>query len=50
MVTKTHMEGILCMALLADAWNHPLLLVGLERGNIMVRNVSQTAIHPAFCL
>eukprot|EP00521_Asterionellopsis_glacialis_P014436 CAMPEP_0195306570 /NCGR_PEP_ID=MMETSP0707-20130614/37266_1 /TAXON_ID=33640 /ORGANISM="Asterionellopsis glacialis, Strain CCMP134" /LENGTH=453 /DNA_ID=CAMNT_0040370789 /DNA_START=115 /DNA_END=1476 /DNA_ORIENTATION=- len=48
--TETHGAGVVTMALSADQKNHPILLVGLETGNIMVRNVMQTPNAPAFCL
>jgi WD40 repeat protein len=48
--SEAHGEGVVSMALSEDQNKNPLLLVGLERGNIMVRNVLQTAMAPAFCL
>eukprot|EP00592_Proboscia_alata_P006491 CAMPEP_0194357174 /NCGR_PEP_ID=MMETSP0174-20130528/4696_1 /TAXON_ID=216777 /ORGANISM="Proboscia alata, Strain PI-D3" /LENGTH=516 /DNA_ID=CAMNT_0039127081 /DNA_START=47 /DNA_END=1597 /DNA_ORIENTATION=+ len=44
-------RGVVCMAIAhTDAGNQPLLLCGLEHGNIMVRNLRQTPSTPAFCL
>mmetsp|Transcript_73 Transcript_73/g.149 ORF Transcript_73/g.149 Transcript_73/m.149 type:complete len:463 (+) Transcript_73:235-1623(+) len=48
--TESHGSGVVSMALSADQKNHPILLVGLESGNIMARNVMQTPNAPAFCL
>lgn len=48
--SESHGEGVVSMALSEDQNKNPLLLIGLERGNIMVRNVLQTQKAPAFCL
>jgi WD40 repeat protein len=48
--SETHGDGVVSMALAADQHSNPILLIGLESGNIMCRNVVQTAKTPAFCL
>ena len=48
--SETHGDGVVSMALAADQQSNPILLIGLESGNIMCRNVVQTAKTPAFCL
>jgi WD40 repeat protein len=48
--SETHGDGVVSMALAADQKNNPILLVGLESGAIMGRNVVQTPKTPAFCL
>lgn len=50
MASETHGDGVISMALSSDLKGNPLLLVGLERGNIFVRSVLQTPSTPAFCL
>mmetsp|Transcript_8044 Transcript_8044/g.14623 ORF Transcript_8044/g.14623 Transcript_8044/m.14623 type:complete len:425 (-) Transcript_8044:120-1394(-) len=48
--SEAHGEGVVCMALATDLQQNPILLIGLESGNIMCRNVVQTPKTPAFCL
>ena len=48
--SESHGDGVVCMALVADQKANPVLLVGLENGKIMARNVLQTPKTPAFCL
>lgn len=48
--SEAHGEGVVSMALSEDQNKNPIILIGLERGNIMVRNVLQTQKAPAFCL
>ena len=52
MFSEGHGQGIVSMALSADVKNNPLLLVGLESGDIMIRSILQSASGqtPAFCL
>ena len=52
MFSEGHGQGIVSMALSADIKNNPLLLVGLESGDIMIRSILQSASGqtPAFCL
>lgn len=50
MFSEGHGQGVVSMALSADLQNNPLLLVGLESGDIMVRSILQTPKAPAFCL
>lgn len=50
MASELHGDGVDSMALAADNKGHPILLVGLESGSIMGRNVVQTPKTPAFCL
>ena len=50
MATEPHGMGVVCMALSADIKGNPLLLCGLENGDIMVRSILQTPTTPAFCL
>mmetsp|Transcript_2540 Transcript_2540/g.5843 ORF Transcript_2540/g.5843 Transcript_2540/m.5843 type:complete len:271 (-) Transcript_2540:73-885(-) len=50
MVTESHGQGVVSMALSSDLHSNPLLLVGLVNGDIMVRSLLQTAKAPAFCL
>jgi len=47
---EAHGEGVFCMAMGSDPKGAPLLLVGMESGNIMVRNILQTPNMPAFAL
>jgi Zinc finger C-x8-C-x5-C-x3-H type (and similar)/WD domain, G-beta repeat len=48
--SEAHDEGVVTMSLAKDAAGHELLLIGLESGNIMCRNLVQTAKAPAFQL
>lgn len=48
--SESHGEGIVCMSIAADATGNQILLIGLESGNIMVRNIIQTPKMPAFTL
>jgi len=48
--SESHGEGVVSMSLAKDAQNNELLLIGLESGNIMCRNLVQTARTPAFQL
>lgn len=48
--SEQHGEGVICMSMGSDLKGSPLLLVGLESGNIMVRNILQTPNMPAFGL
>lgn len=41
-------QGVICMAIGHDTQQHPILLLGLENGDIMGRNLIQTAKSPAF--
>lgn len=50
MFSEGHGQGVTSMALSSDLKQNPLLLVGLEGGDIMVRSVLATATSPAFCL
>jgi WD40 repeat protein len=52
MFSESHGQGIVSMALSADTQNNPLLLVGLESGDIMIRSILQSPSGntPAFCL
>lgn len=50
MFSEGHGQGVVSLALGADLKNNPLLLVGLESGDIMVRSILQTPNAPAFCL
>lgn len=47
---EQHGEGVVCMSMAADLKGAPLLLIGLESGNIMCRNVLQSGTMPAFGL
>jgi WD40 repeat protein len=46
--SETHGEGVVCMAIVRDATNTELVMVGLESGNIVCRNLVQTAKARAF--
>ena len=48
--SEQHGEGVICMSMGSDLKNNPLLLIGLESGIIMVRNILQTPNMPAFGL
>jgi WD40 repeat protein len=48
--SESHGNGVVSMALATDQKNNPILLVGLESGDIMGRSVVQTPKTPAFCL
>jgi len=48
--SETHGQGVVSISLVNDASNRPLLMCGLENGNIMIRSVLQTQKTPAFCL
>lgn len=48
--SENHNDGVVSMTLAKDTKNNPILLLGLEHGNIMCRNLVQTAKTPAFCL
>jgi WD40 repeat protein len=47
---EDHGEGVVCMSMATDLKGNPLLLIGLESGNIMVRNILQAGNMPAFGL
>jgi WD40 repeat protein len=47
---ESHGDGVICLALSADLKGNPILLVGVEKGDIVVRNVLQTPNAPGFCL
>lgn len=49
-MSESHGQGVVCMALSFDINGTPILLCGLEGGNIMIRNVLQTPETPAFRL
>jgi WD40 repeat protein len=47
--SEGHGEGVMCISMAADSNGKPLLLVGLESGNIMARNLEPTPkIQQAF--
>ena len=47
--TESHGEGVVCMNMIADPNGKPCLLLGLESGNLMVRNLEPTPkIQQAF--
>jgi WD40 repeat protein len=48
--SEDHGEGVVCMSLAMDSQGNELLLIGLESGGIMCRNLVQTAKAPAFQL
>jgi WD40 repeat protein len=48
--SEDHQTGVVSMALSKDLAGNPILLIGLDSGNIMVRNLIQTAKAPAFSL
>eukprot|EP00586_Coscinodiscus_wailesii_P012384 CAMPEP_0172508652 /NCGR_PEP_ID=MMETSP1066-20121228/213586_1 /TAXON_ID=671091 /ORGANISM="Coscinodiscus wailesii, Strain CCMP2513" /LENGTH=285 /DNA_ID=CAMNT_0013286721 /DNA_START=489 /DNA_END=1346 /DNA_ORIENTATION=+ len=48
--SENHGQGVVCIALTTDPSGKPLLLCGLEWGNIMIRNVVQTPDVPPFRL
>ena len=48
--SEDHQAGVVSMALSQDLASHPILLIGLDSGNIMVRNLVQTPKAPAFTL
>ena len=49
--SESHGEGVVCMTLAKDVSGNQILLIGLESGNIMARNLVQTPKMPAFtCL
>ena len=50
MFSEGHGQGVVSLALSADLKGNPLLLAGLESGDIMIRSVLQTASTPPFCL
>jgi len=50
MIYEDHHAGVVSMAISKDLSNNPILLVGLDSGNIMIRNLVQTAKAPAFAL
>jgi len=50
LASEQHGEGVICMSMGSDLKGAPLLLIGLESGNIMVRNILQTPNMPAFGL
>ena len=50
LASEQHGEGVLCMSMGSDLKGAPLLLLGLESGIIMVRNILQTPNMPAFGL
>ena len=50
MVTESHGEGIVTMALATTQANKQVLLVGLESGTIACRNIIQTANAAAFSM
>mmetsp|Transcript_8545 Transcript_8545/g.13164 ORF Transcript_8545/g.13164 Transcript_8545/m.13164 type:complete len:438 (+) Transcript_8545:151-1464(+) len=48
--SEDHMAGVVSMALSKDISGNPILIIGLDSGNIMVRNLAQTPKAPAFAL
>ena len=48
--SEDHQDGVVSMATSQDLANNPILLIGLESGHIMVRNLMQTSKAPAFSL
>lgn len=50
MASEPHGMGVVCMTLSADIKGNPLLLCGLENGDIMIRSILQTPTTSAFCL
>lgn len=50
MASEPHGMGVACITLSADIKGNPLLLCGLENGDIMIRSILQTPTTPAFCL
>ena len=48
--SQQHGEGVVTMSMADDPSGNQLLLIGLESGNIMVRNLLQTGKMPAFTL
>jgi WD40 repeat protein len=49
-VSHEHQAGVVSMALSQDKSQHPIILIGLDNGNIMIRNLVQTQKAPAFAL
>merc|ERR1719162_2344981 len=50
MASESHGQGVVSISLCTDTTGKPVLLCGLEGGNIMIRNVLQTPKTPAFRL
>lgn len=48
--SEEHGTGVVSVALSKDLAQNPILLIGLDSGHIMVRNLVQTAKAPAFSL
>jgi WD40 repeat protein len=48
--SEDHGEGVVCMSLAKDNQGNELILIGLESGGMMCRNLVQTATAPAFQL
>jgi len=48
--SESHNEGVISMAIANDAQNHPLLLLGMESGSIVCRNLHATPKAAAFQL
>jgi len=50
MISEDHHTGVVSMAVSKDLSSNPILLVGLDSGNIMVRNLVLTPKAPPFAL
>lgn len=47
-ISSDHGEGVICLATSADSSGKPILICGLEKGAILIRNLAMTPSTPAF--